>query len=213
MTVSGVAEERFATAGAPGNTFSAVAAASVYKSLDFPGFSHHVLALRGAAGYADDNATNYIDVGGVSGSTLTIVPGVQFGGEARNFPVRGFEPGTLVGLRAYSASAEYRVPLTFVDHGWSLLPFFVDRGSLSVFYDLGSAWCPRVLAPGALCTQPQLAERNTIASAGAELNLTAAVLEWDTPYRFRVGFAVPSLGRSFFGPSGVAGYFALGVYF
>jgi hypothetical protein len=45
--------------GRGGASYSTVASAALYKSLDFPGFAHHVLALRGSAGVADERASTY----------------------------------------------------------------------------------------------------------------------------------------------------------
>ncbi len=205
--------ERFPSGSASRQTFSAVATATAYKSLDLPGFAHHVLAITASGGYRDDRSTEYFEVGGTSGSTLVLAPGVLVGEGRRTFPVRGFEAASLVGIRAYAASAEYRVPLALTDGGWGLLPFFLDRSSLSAFYDMGSAWCPAVVAGGAVCGNAASTRRYTIASAGAELNVTAAVLEWDAPYRFRFGVALPSQGRARLGVPQVSTYLSLGLSF
>src|SRR5262249_52008323 len=98
------------TANGPAST-SVVGTGAVYKSLNLPGLAHHVLALRGAAGWADDNTNAYFAVGGVSGNTVEIIPGYTVGEGRRTFPVRGFPGATLVGTRAFSGSAEYRIPL------------------------------------------------------------------------------------------------------
>jgi len=50
--------------GTGGQSFSTVGSAAIYKSLDLPGFAHHVFALRGAGGFADDKASGYYSVGG-----------------------------------------------------------------------------------------------------------------------------------------------------
>ncbi len=205
--------ERFLSGYASRRTFSAVASASAYKSLDLPGFAHQVLAITASGGYRDEQSTDYFQVGGTSGSTIELAPGVVLGEGRRTFPVRGFNAASLVGIRAYAASAEYRIPLALTDGGWGLLPYFLGRSSLSVFYDTGSAWCPAVVSGGAVCTDSLMTRRYTIASAGAELNVTAAVLQWDSPYRFRVGVAFPSQGRSLLGVSSVSTYFSLGLSF
>ena len=72
---------------------------------------------------------------------------------------------------------------------------FVQRSSLTLFSDYGSAWCPGVLTT-LVCTQTvenrfQLTRHRWLGSYGAELNVTAAVLSWDAPYRFRFGIAAP----------------------
>ena len=76
--------------------------AAIYKSLDLPGFAHHVLALRGAGGWADDNANGYFSVGGVSGNTFQIIPGYVLGEGRKTFPVRGFRARHARSARARS---------------------------------------------------------------------------------------------------------------
>ncbi len=213
LTAAATVRDRFRSGSAQWQTLSAVANASAYKSFDFAGFSHHVLALYGAVGYLDDKATGYLDLGGVSGSTIVLAPGVVLGEGRQTFPVRGFAAGTLAGTRAYAASAEYRLPLALFDRGYGLIPFFLDRSSVSLFYDQGSAWCASVLPQGAVCRDPALAQRYTLSSAGAELNVTAAVLDWDTPYVFRAGVAFPARGRSLVGAPTVVSYLSLGLSF
>jgi WD40-like Beta Propeller Repeat len=205
--------ERF-TSGRPGaNTLSLVSTVSAYKSLDFAGFAHHVIALYGAAGFEDNSATSYLELGGVSGSTLSLAPGVVLGEGRRTFPVRGFQPATLIGTRAFAGSIEYRLPLALADRGYGLLPFFLGRSSLSAFYDIGTAWCAAVLPQGGVCRDPNLANRYVLSSAGAELNVTAAVLDWDTPYRFRAGVAFPWRGRTLVGARQAVPYVSLGFSF
>ena len=213
VTAAFSARERFQSGNGARQTLSIVGTATAYKSLDFPGFSHHVVAVNGAAGFRDNKSTDYLEVGGVSGSTLQLAPGVIVGEGRRTFPVRGFQPATLVGTRAYAASAEYRMPLRLSDRGYGMLPFFLDRSSLSVFYDVGGAWCPAVLPQGSVCRDPVLTHKYVISSAGAELNVTAAVLDWDTPYRFRAGVAFPARGRALVGAPSVVSYFSLGLSF
>lgn len=213
VTATFSARERFQSGNGARQTLSLVGTASAYKSLDFPGFAHHVMAVNGAAGFSDNKTTDYLEVGGVSGSTLQLAPGVVVGQGRRTFPVRGFQPATLIGTRAYAASAEYRLPLRLSDRGYGILPFFLDRSSLSVFYDVGGAWCPAVLPQGSVCRDPVLTHKYVISSAGAELNVTAAVLDWDTPYRFRAGVAFPARGRALVGAPSVVSYFSLGLSF
>ncbi len=213
VTTAFTARERFQSGNAARQTLSVVANATAYKSFDFSGFAHQTLALYGAAGFFDNKATDYLSLGGVSGSTIVLAPGVVLGEGRLTFPVRGFQAGSLVGNRAYAASAEYRVPLALIDRGYGLLPFFLDRTSLSVFYDQGSAWCASVLPQGAVCRDPGLAQRYTLSSAGAELNVTAAVLNWDTPYLVRAGVAFPTRGRTLVGAPQVVGYVSLGLSF
>ena len=194
---------------------SVVGSASLYKSLDLPGFAHHVVALRGAAGYADDRAAGYFSVGGVSGSTFQIIPGYVIGEGRKTFPVRGFADGTLIGTRAFVASAEYRIPLLLAGRAPGTLPFFLDRSSLSLFSDFGTAWCPNIRSGREVCNTADstLTAQLDIASAGAELNLNLGVLSWDSPYRFRLGVAVPTYNRNLFDRPRVQAYVVSGISF
>jgi outer membrane protein assembly factor BamA len=192
-----------------------VTAASVYKSLDLPGFAHHVLALRGAAGVSDDRASGYFFVGGVSGSSFQLIPGYTLGEGRQTFPVRGYSSETLAGTRAIAGSAEYRIPLLLIGGAPGPLPFFFDRSSLSFFGDYGSAWCPNIAAGREVCNTntPLLTQRVSIASAGAELNLNLAVLSWDNPYRFRLGVVSPQHNAAYFGRQTIQFYLVSGISF
>jgi hemolysin activation/secretion protein len=163
--------------------------ARLYRSLDLPGFAHHVLALRVAGGLRDERATDAFEVGGTSGSSLDLAPGVAVGGSRRTFPVRGFSPGARRGTRAVAVSAEYRAPIAAPGAGRLLGLAFLDRISMSAFADAGTAWCPAPTRGGPDCTAADTT-REWIASAGAELNLDTA-LQYDAPYRFRLGVALP----------------------
>jgi len=206
---------RSGPAGQGGASLSTVGILSLYKSLNLPGFSHHVIALRGAGGWADVNAEGYYVVGGVSGGTLQIVPGHTVGEGRSTFPVRGFPSGTLFGTRAFSGSAEYRMPLFMVGGAPGILTFFLDRTSLTLFSDVGSAWCPNVAPGREVCNtfSPFLTRRIEIASAGAELNVNLGVLSWDSAYRFRLGVVAPTYNRALFGQSALQVYVVTGVYF
>jgi hypothetical protein len=102
--VAATVRERWRTDVAASSSTSLVGATTVYKSLNFPGFAHHVLALRAAAGVRDDRSTGYLEVGGTSGSPVPVIAGFTVGEGRRDFGVRGFEPGSLVGTRASSTA-------------------------------------------------------------------------------------------------------------
>lgn len=208
VTLAGRVDQRWGrgATSAPSRTYEG--AVSGYKSLDLPGFARHVVAARLAGGIADRNATTALEVGGTSGGTLAILPGYIVGTGRYPFPVRGFGAASLAGSRAVAASVEYRAPLLIPARGFGLLPLFVDRTSISLFSDAGAAWCPASLA--ALCF-PRGRDDRWIASVGAEVNLTAAVLSWDAPYRFRLGIAHP-VTRPVEAP-GLSLYFAIGLAF
>jgi hypothetical protein len=199
--------------GGPGQTSSLIASAAAFKSLDLPGVAHHVLAVRVASGIEDLASNGYYAVGGVSSSTFQVVPGYTLGDGRRTFGVRGFAPGTLIGTRAVTATAEYRLPLLMAGSGPGTLPFFFDRAYMTVFGDYGTAWCPSAAANRQVCTSPDLTTRTSIASVGAELTMSAAVLAWDTPYAFRVGLAAPVRNGSLFGRPAAQVYVAIGAEF
>lgn len=217
ISVAATVRDRF-NSGANGlgsSSYSTVATASVFKSLDFPGFSHHVLALRGAAGISDDRAAGYYSVGGVSGETYSIIPGYTVGEGRKTFPVRGFDPGTLIGTRAFTGSAEYRLPLFLIGNAPGPLPFFLDRSSLTFFGDYGVAWCPNINPTREVCNQPNTiySSRLAIGSVGTELNLNLGVLSWDVPYRVRLGVVAPTQNRLTFGRPQLQAYLVGGVSF
>jgi hypothetical protein len=207
---------------------SVVGTASGYKSLPFAGFAHHVLAARIAAGVADRRAATSFEVGGTSGNSLDVGLGYTVGEGRRTFGVRGFPAASTYGTRAAAASLEYRAPLVLASRGYRLLPFFVDRSSLTLFGDVGVAACPRdplyvttcapALRPVASDTVEGVAVRGMrvgrpIGSVGAELSLGAAVLEWDALQTIRFGVALPVLDRATTRARAVSPYVAFGFSF
>jgi len=212
LSVAGSVRERWLRGGA-GDDRERTAAAVFrgFRSLDLPGFAHHVLAVR-AAGFWGSAGADAQGAGGVSGTSLEIFPGLAIGDGGRLLGVRGFPTDAVRGLRAYGGSFEYRAPLTMPARGIASLPIFLSRTSLSAFADAATAWCPARLAERAFDCRPLDFERVTIASAGAELNLDAA-LQYDVPYRLRAGLATPIARRDRFGQSRVAGYVTAGLSF
>ncbi len=196
---------------------SAVLVTTAYKSLPFPGFAHHVIALRAAGGITNNRSPGEYSAGGVSGTALEIVPGLSIGNEPQTFPVRGFAAGTEDGIRAAAASLEYRAPLSLPSRGFGLFPLFVDRTSLTLFADAGRAYCPRDLQPagtsvsGPACGTTDI-DNPTLTSVGAELNIDTA-LQFDVPYRFRFGVAHPMQGRTRFQAGQLSAYVTLGAAF
>ena len=191
---------------------SVVGTAAGYKSLDLPGFAHHVLALRLAGGFADRRSSSSFQVGGTSGSSIQLVPGYSVGEGRRTFGVRGFPSATVYGTRAAGGTLEYRAPLSLGGRGFGALPFFFDRASVTAFADAAVATCAVApLFPGSCAPSPRIGR--TIASAGGEVVLSAAILDWDSPQRVRVGFAVPVVGRGLVSTQAVSAYLAYGLSF
>ncbi|MEP6991233.1 MAG: hypothetical protein ABJA80_09910 [bacterium] len=190
---------------------SVVGTMAGFKSLDLPGFAHHVLALRLAGGTADSRSASSFVIGGTSGTAIQLVPGYSVGEGRRTFGVRGFDAGTAYGTSAASGTLEYRAPLTLGGRGFGGLPLFFDRASVSAFTDAAVATCAAApLFANACATSPRIGR--TIASAGAELVLSAAVLDWDTAQNLRVGVAAPIAARDL-APRPVSAYLAYGFSF
>lgn len=195
-----------------------VASARAYLPLNLPGFSRHVLMARMSGGVADNTAQTEFAVGGVSGERVELIPGVVVGDPSRTFAIRGVAPGVQRGTRALGGSIEYRAPLKLLRGVPSPFTVFFDRVSFTAFSDAGRAWCPSALVNrrSALCNVTTTAATagaldGWIASAGAEIVIDLAV-QYDTPYRLRVGGAAPYLSpRSV--PKGGALYITLGSFF
>ncbi len=162
-----------------------------YVPLNLPGFARHVLMGRVAAAVTDENAAAELSVGGVSGVSTELLPGVVIGDPGRTFPVRGVAPGVQRGTRALGGSVEYRAPLVLLRDAPAPLMVFLDRLSFTLFSDAARAWCPGALATRqtTLCERPGTRD-GWIASAGAEVVVDLAV-QYDTPYRLRLGVAAP----------------------
>ena len=191
---------------------SVVGAVSGYKSLDLPGFAHHVVALRVAGGLSDRRSASSFTIGGTSGTSIQIVPGYAVGEGRRTFGVRGFPASTSYGTSAAGGTLEYRAPLSLGGRGLGMLPVFFDRASISAFADAAVATC--VDAPRfsyACAGSPRIGR--TIASAGAELVLSAAILDWDTTQNLRFGVAVPTVGKDLVRVRPMSVYLAYGLSF
>jgi hypothetical protein len=188
--------------------------AAVYKSLGFlPGAWHHVIAVRAAAATADDKTNTELEAGGVSGSSAEVAPGVVIGDAQRTFFVRGFAPGVQRGIRALGATAEWRAPLALTNWGTGFMPFFAQRLSAIAYTDVGAAWCPAGSRQGTIGCPRGETPRAWMRSVGGELTLDAAVLNYDIPYRLRVGYAKPVQGRAYASSPNGSAYFSLGLSF
>lgn len=191
---------------------SAVGTAAGFKSLDLPGFAHHVLALRLAGGITDRRSGTSLEVGGTSGITVDVLPGYTVGEGRRSFGVRGFPAASTYGTSAAAGSVEYRAPLVLAARGLGLFPLFLDRSSISLFGDFGIADCVSDPLFPATCAPPRFLGRPLV-STGAELDIGAAILSWDAPQTIRLGIGVPVVGRERFGANAVGPYLAFGLSF
>ena len=195
------------------STRSVVGVSSLYKSLDLPGFAHHVLALRGAGGLTDDRSPDRFSAGGISGTSLEVLPGVPLGEARRTFGVRGYPAGVEGGIRAYSAALEYRAPLAAPSRGFRFIPIFIDKISLTFFGETGRAFCPAsASASGTGVCRASDAVNPVMTSAGAELNVDTG-LQLDVAARIRLGAAFPLTNRAFLGAPKAQLYATFGASF
>lgn len=201
MSVSG--RLKWLEGSAPIASKNVSASLSAYKSIDAGSFARHVLAVRAAAGVAGGTEQNEFDLGGASGANIDALPGLTLGSR-RTFAVRGFPVGVESGTRIIAGSLEYRLPFTRDQHGFGSWPVFLDRTSLSIFGDAGSA-------SGGFDASGSLAD-NWIASAGAELGINLAV-PYDVPYLLRIGVAAPVVNHSGLGVRAASVYVRLGFSF
>ncbi len=193
ISVSLSASQRWQGGTSGGSTRKLIGVSSAYKSLDLPGFAHHVLAIRAAGGITDDRSPSLFSAGGISGASLEVFPGVSVG-QRRNFGVRGYPASAEGGTRAYSAAIEYRVPLVGPSRGFRFIPVFIDRTSLSFFGETGRAYCPASAdVANGVCRNIDIGNP-AMTSVGAELNVDTA-LQLDVQTRIRLGIAFPLAHR------------------
>jgi hypothetical protein len=148
------------------------------------------LQATGGAAAGPNAGPGYFDVGGASGQPEAISGAELFGGSFLFFPVRGYDTGTRFGRYAWTATAEYRFPITLVNWGLGAWPIHLDRLMGSVFFDAGNAWGPDLWPTG---FQNPLSARTPITSAGAEIT-TEILAFFDVTTRLRSGVAFPFQG-------------------
>ncbi|HVZ50268.1 MAG TPA: hypothetical protein VG916_15900 [Gemmatimonadaceae bacterium] len=211
FSASATVQQRWRT-DAPDRTraTSVIGVLAGYRALDFGARAHHLVALRVAGATEDAVSASEFDAGGNSGTIVQVVPGLTFGDGRRTFFVRGFEPGVMSGSRALGANAEYRFPIAFPGSGLGALPFFLQRVSGVLFADGASAWCPTGSPGSPIC--PRATAGDWISSVGAELHFDAAV-EYDQPYRLRIGFAAPASAPARVARPSPSAYVTLGLPF
>jgi len=210
-SVSGRQRWQRGTAGY--STRSVIGVSSLYKSLDLPGFAHHVLALRGATGLTDERSPDRFSAGGISGTSLEIFPGVPVGQQRRTFGVRGYPAGAEEGIRAYTAAVEYRAPVAAPSRGFRFIPVFIDKASLTLFGETGRAFCPAsAAASGTGVCEASNVGTPVMTSVGAELNMDTAI-QLDLPARMRMGVAFPLANRDQLGAGRVQLYGTFGASF
>ena len=134
---------------------------------------HGVVAFRAAAAgsWGDREAERLFSAAG-SGPRL---PGFGFGLDAIGL-LRGFDEDAVVGTRAATMNADYRVPLLRIDRGAGTVPLFLRRIHAAVFLDTGHAWTDT----------PRWSDVRT--SVGAELSMDT-VIGFALPLTFTAGGA------------------------
>jgi len=147
-------------------------------------FARPVAGARFAAGTVVGNDPLSYSVGGESGGSVALVPGLPALGTVRGYPVRGYAPGFLVGRHVAALSLEQRVPLALVGRNLGLMPIGLEHLFAAAFADFGAGWarqfCPTLTS--ARCSKG-------IASVGAELG-TMLMMGYDFPLLVRVGAGV-----------------------
>jgi len=152
-----------------------------------------VFALRVNSAYSQAGAEP-IQLGGsfseeVAGFDLPIL-------DQRDFPLRGYRSGepALTGHHALQGTLEWRVPLTDVDRNLMVPPVGLNRLSMTLFFDTGSAW-------------NDSAAQRYFKSAGIEL-LSELRLGYLLSFQVRAGVA-----KGFEAPGTTVGYLQLGRSF
>jgi outer membrane protein assembly factor BamA len=158
---------------------SAEAVMRGYLSFPVFGYANHVLAARLAVGASEghERSPEFFGLGGVPGRGIDIIAGLEIGGGSQ-YPIRGLSEGVRYGDRIVSAALEYRLPIVLVGRGYGLWPVMLDRLSLSLFADAGSAWSNGDAI-------------DVLTSVGSEVSLDLG-LSYALVYRFRFGIALPA---------------------
>jgi hypothetical protein len=210
--LSATGRQRWQSGTSGASTQSVVGVSTAYKSLDLPGFAHHVLAFRAAGGITDEQSPSRFSAGGVSGTVLDLFPGYSLGDQRRTFGVRGYPAGAEAGIRAYAGSVEYRAPLSAPSRGFRFLPIFIDKTSLTLFGDMGRAYCPASATPDTGICRSGDDSNPVMHSVGAEVNIDTGI-QLDFQARIRIGVAFPLSDADRFSRKGGQFYGTFGMSF
>ena len=187
-----IARERNATPEFPRDYAEVTASLAGYRTLPLGGFARPVLAARVGALRRTGEGAEPSSIGGVSGAPYDIF-GLTVGPGGLLLPVRGFERGVRAGTRAWTASAELRMPLAIPGRRPPWSPFFIDRVSLTAFGDMGDASCTATEAAIYLSCQRANTAAQPLASVGGELVTDLGIGAWFFA-RTRLGLAFPVSG-------------------
>ncbi len=211
VSLSATARQRWESGDFGSASRSVVGVAALFKSLDLPGFAHHVIAARLAGGFEDKRSISSFSVGGLSGGSLAVLSGVNVGDPRRTFGIRGFPPSAQQGIRALAGTLEYRAPIAAPSRRVPFIPVLFDRISLATFAEAGRAFCPASASSNEICAINQ-DNSPWLGSVGTELDFDTA-LQYDVPTRFRLGVAFPVLNRAAGDAKAVSGYLTVGTSF
>jgi outer membrane protein assembly factor BamA len=121
---------------------SLTARARAYVTL--PWLRHHVLALAASGGSSAGSYTRggLFYTGGFVGENVRGLLDSFFDSAMRQrvFVLRGYEPGGMRGSDYLLLNAEYRLPIAYIDRGWSALPLYFRTLSMAAFADYGGAF-------------------------------------------------------------------------
>lgn len=149
-----------------------------YRGIPGRSWAHSVLAARVTALHRSDVGPGPTDVGGVYGF----------------MSVRGFKSDERVGFDAWSASAEYRLPVALIGRGVRLFPLFIDRVGGAFFVDAGNATCSDTQAAVYVnCAGTANRPKDMLLSAGFEATANMSLLVF-IPSWLRAGVAFPLVG-------------------
>jgi hypothetical protein len=147
---------------------------AAYKSVGGSAFAHNVIALRGSVLHRTALGGGPTDIGSPDGF----------------LPVRGYDDDARIGFSAWTASAEYRLPLAFIARGYRLKPVFVDRTSAAFFIDAGNASCTdEQRAVYLSCAGNSSRPADVLLAGGFEVGANVALLTfYPTWMRLGIGF-------------------------
>jgi hypothetical protein len=168
-----------------------------YRSL--PWGQSHVFAARlaGGASFGDQLRQGSFRLGGTFGESAVYTLPTELR------PLRGFPVAVVSGDGYVLGSAEYRLPVVWVDRGAGLLPVYLRNVSAAAFVDAGDAFQdPAALGLDSLRV-----------GAGAELQ-ARLIVAWAAGLTARAGYGVAVAGEGGYVPGDLGGaYFSLGGSF
>ena len=160
----------------PFSQFQITAEWREYKTL--PWANNHVLAFKGAAGVGAGSVQRYgsYRLGGSFGeSGYYTLPD-----EWR--ALRGYTSASRSGNSFYLASAEYRLPVLYLDRGFRTYPIFLRNLSASAFVDVGHAF-------------DDINKINQVPMLGLGAEITGRIIiSWGEPLSIRGGYSFAPLG-------------------